>query len=142
MSGLGQLDFVDYRNLDPVKRQAMEAFSTTLQYPGRLNIRVMPTGESGAVLDFLDYDFMLGFNVEGLGTKIRICDIMYAEMVRQGFPNPERVYRSIGQDTAAMSGGEIKVSEITEHVRTNIWVIEQFLPVKFEIDGKIIRVVK
>ena len=47
MSGLGQLDFVDYRNLDPVKRQAMEAFSTTLQYPGRLNIRVMPTGEVG-----------------------------------------------------------------------------------------------
>jgi RNA 3'-phosphate cyclase len=30
----------------------------------------------------------------------------------------------------------VKVAEITGHVKTNIWVIEQFLPVKFEIDGR------
>ncbi len=38
----------------------------------------------------------------------------------------------------AFAKGEsvISVAEITEHVKTNIWVIEQFLPVKFEIDEK------
>ena len=28
-------------------------------------------------------------------------------------------------------------SEITQHLITNVWVLEQFLPVKFEIDGKL-----
>lgn len=96
-------DLVDYNKLDPVKKQAMEMFASTLTHPERLRIRVMPVGESGVALDFLDYDFMVGFNVEGLGTKNDIADKMYAEMKSQGYPNPERVYRFIGQDTAAMS---------------------------------------
>jgi len=35
----------------------------------------------------------------------------------------------------------VKVAEITDHARTNIWVVEKFLPVKFEIDeeNKIIK---
>jgi len=94
---------VDYSKLDPVKRLAMETFSSTLKHPERLRIRVMPVGESGVALDFLDYDFMIGFNVEGLGTKNRIADAMYAGMKKQGYPNPERAYKFIGQDTAAMS---------------------------------------
>ncbi len=36
----------------------------------------------------------------------------------------------------AKSNSRIKVAEITGHVRTNIWVIEKFLPVKFEINEK------
>jgi len=42
----------------------------------------------------------------------------------------------------AMAGGEIKVNKITEHCKTNIWVIEKFLPVKFEIKEKIISCAK
>lgn len=103
MVGETYSDSVDYDKLDPVKRQAMEMFAATLNNPERLRIRVMPVGESGVALDFLDYDFMLGFNVEGLGTKNDIADKMYAEMKRQGYPQPGRVYRFIGQDTAAMS---------------------------------------
>lgn len=40
----------------------------------------------------------------------------------------------------AAEKGESKasVSEVTGHCRTNIWVIEKFLPVKFSMDGKII----
>ncbi len=34
----------------------------------------------------------------------------------------------------ALAGGSISVEEITEHARTNMWVCEQFLDVKFEID--------
>ena len=60
---------VDYSKLDPVKKMAMEMFAQSLKYPERLGVRVLSIGESGIVLDLLDYDFMLGFNVEGLGTK-------------------------------------------------------------------------
>ena len=28
----------------------------------------------------------------------------------------------------------VRVAEITDHARTNIWVVENFLPVKFSID--------
>jgi len=31
----------------------------------------------------------------------------------------------------------ITVSEITSHLLTNVWVIEQFLPVKFEVEGEV-----
>ncbi len=96
-------DFVDYDRLDPVKRLAMETFASTLKHPERLRIRVMPVGETAVALDFLNYDFMIGFNVEGLGTKNDVADRVYAEMKQQGYPNPERVYRFIGQDTVAMS---------------------------------------
>jgi len=35
-------------------------------------------------------------------------------------------------------GGKIKTSEITQHTKTNIWVTEKFLPVKFEIKEGVI----
>jgi len=42
----------------------------------------------------------------------------------------------------ALSGGSVKVAEITPHTETNIWVVEKFLGKKFEIDekAKIIKV--
>lgn len=36
----------------------------------------------------------------------------------------------------AKKDSQVKVAEITGHVRTNIWVIEKFLPVKFKVDEK------
>jgi len=36
----------------------------------------------------------------------------------------------------ALSGGKIKVSKITNHCKTNIWVCEKFLDKKFNIDEK------
>ncbi len=44
----------------------------------------------------------------------------------------------------ALFGGKIKVSEVTEHCRTNMEVVEMFLPVKFNVErnmeGEIISV--
>ena len=37
-------------------------------------------------------------------------------------------------------GGTIRTSRITEHIRTNIWVTERFLPRRFTIEGTTIRV--
>ncbi len=43
---------------------------------------------------------------------------------------------------ALLPESEIFVSEITEHTKTNIYVIEKFLPVKFEIEGRKIKVLE
>jgi phosphoribosylformylglycinamidine cyclo-ligase len=104
--GLKYSDLVDYSRLDPVKREALKIFASTFKNPERLRIRVAPSGETAAVLDFLDYDFMLAFNVEGLGTKNLIADEMYRISKRKKGGkdvNAERYYRYLGQDALAMS---------------------------------------
>jgi RNA 3'-terminal phosphate cyclase len=35
---------------------------------------------------------------------------------------------------ALAGNSKVSVAEITNHCRTNMWVIEKFLPVKFEIN--------
>ena len=47
----------------------------------------------------------------------------------------------------AFAGGEIKVAEITNHLLTNVWVVEQFFGRVFEVEGEtgepgVVRVVK
>lgn len=37
---------------------------------------------------------------------------------------------------ALAGSGKVSVAEITKHAKTNMWVIEKFLPVKFNIDEK------
>lgn len=99
-------DLVDYSKLDPVKRKAMEVFGTTLRSSERLGIRVMPVGETAAVLDFLNYDFMLAFNIEGIGTKPLISDSLYQIKEKLGIGEKieaAKYYRFLGQDTIAMS---------------------------------------
>ena len=44
---------------NPVKKMAMEIFASTFTHPERLHVRVLTVGETAAVLDLLDYDFML-----------------------------------------------------------------------------------
>lgn len=99
-------DLVDYGRLDPVKREALKVFSSTFKNPERLRIKAAPAGETASVLDFLDYDFMLAFNIEGLGTKNLIADEMYRKSKRRGDKEGKsaaRYYRYLGQDTLAMS---------------------------------------
>lgn len=40
----------------------------------------------------------------------------------------------------ATAGGNIKVSEVTEHCHTNQWVIQRFLDVDFSVQGKLIQI--
>jgi RNA 3'-phosphate cyclase len=35
--------------------------------------------------------------------------------------------------------GVVQTSEITSHTETNLWVVERFLPIRFEVDGTTIR---
>ena len=40
----------------------------------------------------------------------------------------------------ALAGGSVSVAEITNHCKTNMWVIEKLLPVKFQVKDRIISV--
>jgi len=41
----------------------------------------------------------------------------------------------------AFGGGQIRVSEVTDHLLTNAWVIEKFLPVKIHIEKDIVKII-
>ena len=71
-------DIVDYDKLDPVKKAAIESFSDTIEKPSRIGLRIVSEtlGEPAIAIDFPEQDFMLAFNVEGLGTKNIIADKM------------------------------------------------------------------
>lgn len=43
---------------------------------------------------------------------------------------------------ALLPGSKIKVSELTPHCQTNMYVIEKFLPVRFQVEGKEIQVLE
>lgn len=104
--GVRYSDLIDYSRLDPVKRKALNVFASTLKNTERLRVRVAPTGETAAVLDFLDQKFMIALNIESLGTKNLIADELYRESkLRKSIQNngPEKYYRFLGQDALAMS---------------------------------------
>ncbi len=104
-------DHVDYSTLDPIKRRALELFAPTLANLSRLRIAVTGMGETAAVLDFLDYDFMLAFNVEDLGTKNLIADSMYHGLLSKvelaQMLDESRFYSNLGQDAVAMAVTDI-----------------------------------
>jgi phosphoribosylformylglycinamidine cyclo-ligase len=98
-------DFVDYDKLDPVKKAAISLFSDTLEKPERLGVKIVSEtlGESAIAIDFPEQDFMLGFNVEGLGTKNLIADEMSKNPSGKGIA----YYETIGKDCLAMSSNDL-----------------------------------
>jgi len=98
-------DYVDYGKLDPFKKMALEKLSETFGAPKRLGIRVVPEslGEPASLFDFVEYDFMLAFAVEGLGTKNLIAEKMAINEKARG----RRFYEGIGQDVLATAVNEL-----------------------------------
>lgn len=98
-------DLVDYSKLDPVKKAAIEKFRPSINYPQRLGLRIVPEtlGESAIAIDFPKEDYMLAFNVEGLGTKNLIADSMYED--KRG--GKLSYFENIGKDNVAMSTNDL-----------------------------------
>ncbi len=102
---------VDYEALDPVKRFARELFEPTLKYPERLGIEIRripgATATVFSAAKIPDNDFDFAQNIEGLGTKNKIADSVYQEWLEKkrivDAMETKRLYRNLGQCTAAMS---------------------------------------
>jgi len=98
-------DFVDYSKLDPFKERVMRTLEPTFGLVERLGIRVVPesVGEPAALFDFLDYDFMLAFKTDGVGTKNKIAD-------KIGFSREvggRSLYDGFGIDLIAMNANDL-----------------------------------
>lgn len=99
-------EFVDYTKLDPVKRAAVKKFTPHLDSINRLGMRIIPEtlGESAVAIELKDAsDYYLAFNVEGLGTKNLLADVMYRD------PRGGKLsyFENIGKDTVAMSTNDL-----------------------------------
>ncbi len=58
------------------------------------------------------------------------------EQIKSNAPIDEYAADQLIPYMALVGKGKIKASNITDHCRTNIWVTERFMPVKFHIDEK------
>lgn len=98
-------DYVDYGKLDPFKAMALKNLSATFGGPRRLGIRVVleSLGEPASLFDFIGYDFMLAFVIEGLGTKNLIAEKMAIHESASG----KKFYRGLGQDLLATAVNEL-----------------------------------
>ena len=98
-------EFVDYSKLDPVKKAAISKFTPTIDSVKRLGMRIIPEtlGESAIAIELPETDYYLAFNVEGLGTKNLIADIMYKD------PRGGKLsyFEGIGIDNVAMSTNDL-----------------------------------
>jgi len=99
-------DFVDYALLDPFKERVIEALGPTWGHIHRLGVRVVPEslGQPAALLDFVDYDFMLAFKSDGVGTKGCIADAMLAAGWKGDAAD---LYAGLGIDLIAMNANDL-----------------------------------
>jgi phosphoribosylformylglycinamidine cyclo-ligase len=98
-------DFVDYKKLDPFKKKVVEFLSPTFKNLNLLNIRLVKQslGEPAVLFDFLDYDFLLAFKSDGVGTKNKIAD----KMLEKNKSLAKKLYSGIGIDLIAMNANDL-----------------------------------
>lgn len=98
--------FVNYKILDPFKREIIKYLTPTFKNLEKFRIRILPAslGEPAILLDFLDYDFLLAFKSDGVGTKNKIADQM---LEKNPNLNPQKLYSGFGIDLIAMNANDI-----------------------------------
>lgn len=96
---------VSYEELDPVKLLFSVKNESTHDGPvmaHNIEYRQESKGESAAVYDFRDYDFMIAFVAESLGTKIFDADRIKGKTEIAKLFTGKKLYAGFGIDMAAM----------------------------------------
>ncbi|MDO8625565.1 MAG: AIR synthase related protein, partial [Candidatus Diapherotrites archaeon] len=98
-------DIVDYSKLDPVKRQAITQFGPLMENVAQKGVRILPEtlGEPAIAIEISGSDFLIAFNVEGLGTKNLIAEQMATDPRGKGV----QYFEDIGVDTLAMATNDL-----------------------------------
>ena len=86
-----------------------------------------------------DYLGKKGVPAEKIGAE---CAKLLKKQMDSGACLDEWMADQILPYMALSGGGKVSVAEITDHCRSNIWVIEKFLPVKFKIKDNVIECIK
>lgn len=101
---------VNYDILEQFKKDCISKFSKTLNFPKNKGIKIVKQskGCTAIAIDINKGDFYLAFNVEGLGTKSRVVELMTMERMMQKFEfTKEDMYAGLMQCTMAMSINDI-----------------------------------
>ncbi|MDO8427935.1 MAG: AIR synthase-related protein [Candidatus Diapherotrites archaeon] len=99
VSRLQYASLVNYKKVNPVKQKALQNFQSTFAGLNQYKIKIVPEsiGHTAAVLDFQSTDFMLAFNLEGLGTKSLIADQL---AVSKTFSNNKNLLKKFYENLA------------------------------------------
>jgi RNA 3'-phosphate cyclase len=97
----------------------------------------------------IDYVNPVILGADGLGEKGKRAEIVgqeaaqkLAKEIESNAPVDRHLADNLLPFMALNTPSKIKVSEITNHCKTNMYVIEKFLPVKFKIKDNLIECVK
>jgi len=134
---------------------AEQQLASYFKFQPHIDVKYVPTTcpGSGIQLWLITANSILGANA--LGEKGKKAEIVGEEAVENLVGEYESggaidshtadqilPYLAFAGGCQTTASGEIKVAKVTDHCKTNIWIIEKFLPVKFEIKEKIILCVK
>ncbi len=129
------------------KRSAVKELSPKLGVP--LQIEVVYTDAacpgSGIELEAVFENSVLGASALGEKTKAaeavgKEAALSVLEQISSGAAVDEHAEDQLLPYMALAPPSSITAPKITSHTKTNIWVIEKFLPVKFSVEGGVISV--
>ncbi len=138
------------------ERQAQAAKSELLRYhvPVGIQAEYQETLSPGSGMTLWarfndaedEFHTVIGADIIGeQGVRAETVGIKAADMLRDALDTSAAVDVHCGDQLlpfmALVPPSEI-VTAVSEHARTNMWVIEKFLPVKFEVEGNVVRVKK
>ncbi len=95
--------------------------------------------------DEIDFKNPIVLGADSLGERGKKAEVVGEEAAKnllQEIESGAPVDKHLGDNLIPflIFGGQIKVSEITDHLKTNIYVVQKFLGKMFEIDGNVIKV--
>ena len=127
-------------------KAASEIIKRELEIDPSISINYFDTLNPGSAIELFAITENSILGSDGLGEiKKRAEDVgkeaaikLMEEISSQGCIDEHAEDQLLPYMALAAKNGEsiIKVPKLTNHTKTNIWVIEKFLPVKFEIDEK------
>ena len=99
-------DFVNYSRLNPFKKRILKYIQPTFDNLSCLKIKIVKEslGEPAVLLDFLEYDFLLAFKSDGVGTKTKIAEEMVKEKPKI---SSRKLYSGFGIDLIAMNANDL-----------------------------------
>ena len=96
---------------DPFKKGFIDLLEPTMGNLLKNRVKIIPEslGEPATLLDFLDYDFLLAFKTDGVGTKSLIADKMSEDITKKGISKISiaKLYSGLGVDVIASNVNDL-----------------------------------
>lgn len=134
----------DLKHAEVAKRQADKAEELLSEHLDDVSIRYKyrDTLSTGSVVVLYAKYGKTVIGGDAIGERGKPSEKVASEAVRSLLRNREgAVDRYAGDQLIpflALLGGELRVPKITDHIKTNIKVVEQFFPIELEVENRVI----